>query len=317
MKARIESAFLPGYNWGIVPDQSTRQDQPKDPDRMISTQSSPSDLSIATADGLTLRGWHWARPSPRGVVVIAHGFGEHGGCYRHVAEALGPALDVDLVAPDLRGHGRSPGRRGVVRRYEDLVEDLGSALDWVGIERPGLPLFLLGHSNGGLVALRLAIGGRPDVSGLILSNPSLKIAARVPAYKLALGRFLLRFAPGVTLGGRIEPDQMTRDPAMQRAHYDDPLRHSRISAPLYFGMAEGGAVVLDSASALLLPVLMLLGGSDPVIDPEITRRFFEQLANPDKTLHLYPGMLHEPFNELGRQNVLADVQSWLEPRLGP
>jgi alpha-beta hydrolase superfamily lysophospholipase len=283
---------------------------------MLSTHSHPRDLSIATKDGLTLKGWHWPRPSPRGVVVIAHGFGEHGGCYSHVAEALGPALDVDLVAPDLRGHGRSPGRRGVVRRYEDLVDDMSAAIDWVRNARPGLPLFVLGHSNGGQVALRLAIRGRPVVSGLILSNPSLKIAAHVPAYKVAIGHFLLRFAPGVTLGGRIEADQMTRDPAMQHEHYSDPLRHSRISAPLFFGMANGGAVVLDSAESVRPPVLMLLGGADPVIDPETTRRFFERLANPDKTLHLYPGMLHEPLNELGRENVFADVHSWLEARLG-
>jgi alpha-beta hydrolase superfamily lysophospholipase len=282
---------------------------------MLSTHSRPRDLSIATRDGLTLKGWHWTGPSPRGVIVIAHGFGEHGGCYSHVAEALSPALDVDLVAPDLRGHGRSPGRRGVVRKYEDLVDDLNAALDWVRTARPGLPLFVLGHSNGGQVSLRMAIGGRPDVSGLILSNPSLKIVAHVPAYKLAIGHFLLRFAPGVTLRGRIEADRMTRDPAMQEAHHTDPLRHSRISAPLYFGMADGGAVVLDRAESVRPPVLMLLGGSDPVIDPETTRRFFERLANPDKTLHLYPGMLHEPLNELGRENVFADVQSWLEPRL--
>jgi alpha-beta hydrolase superfamily lysophospholipase len=108
---------------------------------------------------------------------------------------------------------------------------------------------------------------------------------------------------------------MTRDPAMQEAHHTDPLRHSRISAPLYFGMADGGAVVLDRAESVRPPVLMLLGGSDPVIDPETTRRFFERLASPDKTLHLYPGMLHEPFNELGRENVFADLQSWLERRL--
>ncbi|MGE5755573.1 MAG: lysophospholipase [Planctomycetaceae bacterium] len=283
---------------------------------MLSTQSPPRDVAIPGTDGMILRGWHWTRPSPRGVVVIAHGFGEHGGCYRHVAEALGPALGVEFVAPDLRGHGRSPGRRGVVRKYEDLIDDLRVALDWTAAERPDLPRFVLGHSNGGLVALRLAIAGRANVSGLILSNPSLKIAAHVPGYKRAIGRVLLRLAPGVTLSGKVAPDLMTRDPVMQREHRTDPLRHSRISAPLYFGMVEGGALVAARAGAVRLPALMLLGGSDPMIDPEATLRFFERLAGPDKALRLYPEMRHEPLNELGREQVFADIETWLGPRLG-
>jgi alpha-beta hydrolase superfamily lysophospholipase len=315
---RIRFAFRKGYNVDTVRARSTSPGTTEAPERMLTTQSPPRDLSIPTADGLTLKGWHWTRPGPgpRGVVVIAHGFGEHGGCYGHVAEALGPALDVDFVAPDQRGHGRSPGRRGVVRTYEDLVEDLQATLRWVAGERPGVPLFLLGHSNGGLVALRAAIAGGADLAGLILSNPSLKIATGVPGYKLAIGQLLLRLAPGVTLSGQIDADQMTRDPDMQRAHHTDALRHNRISAPLYFGMADGGAVVIDRAEAIRHPVLMLLGGSDPVIDPETTRRFFERLASPDKTLHLYPAMLHEPLNELGRQHVFADVESWLRARMG-
>src|SRR5262249_38740002 len=153
---------------------------------MTMTQSTPRDAAIATTDGLSLRARYWRRPNPRGVVVIAHGFGEHGGCYRHVAEALGPALEVDVLSADLRGHGRSPGRRGVVRRYEELVSDLRSAFEWAGRTRPGLPRFVLGHSNGGQLALRLALENEPDLAGLVLSNPSLKVATRIPRTKLQL-----------------------------------------------------------------------------------------------------------------------------------
>src|SRR5205085_1469132 len=86
-------------------------------------------------------------PAARGVLVIAHGFGEHGGCYGHVAETLGPALELDVVSPDQRGHGRSPGRRGLVRQYDELIDDVRSSLEWAARARPGLPLYLLGHSN--------------------------------------------------------------------------------------------------------------------------------------------------------------------------
>jgi alpha-beta hydrolase superfamily lysophospholipase len=283
---------------------------------------------MASTDGLALRAWCWERRAPRGILVIAHGFGEHGGCYRHVAEQLGPALEIEVLAPDQRGHGRSPGRRGVVRRYDDLVADVQAALDWAAHERPGVPCFLLGHSNGGLLALRLAQrgtgkngsngragGGHAVPAGLILSNPALQIATPVPAAKLMLGRVLLRCAPGLTLSGRLPPSQMTRDLESQRDHDTDPLRHSRISAPLFFGMAESGAAAAAAAAAITLPVLMLLGGADPVIDSEASRQVFDRLGSADKTLRVYPPMLHEPLNEIGREQVFADVDAWLRPRL--
>jgi alpha-beta hydrolase superfamily lysophospholipase len=281
---------------------------------MLTTPSPPSDVSIPSPDGLVLLGRHWARPNPRGVVIVAHGFGEHGGCYRHVAEALGPALEVDFVAPDLRGHGRSPGRRGVVGRYEELTSDLRAVLAWAESERPGLPRFVLGHSNGGQVALRLALEDGDRLAGLILSNPSLHIVVPVPRYKLRIGRFLLRFAPGVTLAGKVADDWMTRDPEMRRAHQLDTLRHSRISAPLFFGMVDGGPLIEGRAGEIRVPVLMLLGGSDPVIDANASRRIFASLGSLEKTLIVYPEMLHEPLNELGRERVFADVASWLEER---
>lgn len=286
---------------------------------MITAQSPPRDVWIPSAGGTTLRGWHWTRPDPRGVLVIAHGFGEHGGAYRHVAEALGPALEVDVVAPDLRGHGRSPGRRGVVRRYDDLIADVRAALDWSARERPGLPCYLLGHSNGGLLALRLALetdrGAAGAPAGLILSNPSIQIVTPIAPVKLAFGRLLLYAAPRLTLSGKLAPSLMTSDPAMQREHETDPLRHSRISPPLFFGMAGSGPAVFRDAGSITLPVLLLLGGSDPVIDPEASRQVFGRLGGADKALLIYPEMRHEPLNELGREQVLADIESWLRPRL--
>lgn len=284
---------------------------------MIASQTAAVDVLIRSADGLELKGRHWSRESPRGVLVIGHGFGEHGGCYRHVAEALGPALDIDVVAPDLRGHGRSPGRRGVVDSYEDLVADLRAAFDWAGNARPGLPRFVLGHSNGGQLALRLGLENPDGLTGLILSDPSLVVATKVSRVKLAIGRFLLRHAPHVTLSASLPAEMMTRDPEMQADHRTDPLRHSRISAPLYFGMVDGGRAILERAGQLVVPSLFLLGESDPVISPSATRRFFEDQGSADKTLIAYPDMRHEPLNELGREQVFSDLSAWLDARLRP
>jgi alpha-beta hydrolase superfamily lysophospholipase len=137
----------------------------------------------------------------------------------------------------------------------------------------------------------------------------------VPPAKLRLGKFLLSFVPWMTLRADARSDWMTRDPAMQQRQRLDHLRHNRISAPLFFGMVEGGEMLLARAPEIKSPLLMLVGGQDPVICPRSNREFYDRLGSPDKLFLLYPKMLHEPFNELGREQVYDDVIRWLEPRL--
>ena len=116
----------------------------------------PSALAISPRAGLRLAARLWSTPAPRGIVVIAHGHGEHGGCYAEFARAVGSTLPVDVLAFDFRGHGLSTGRRGVIGRYDDLLDDLEAWIGWAGRERRGLPVVVLGHSNGGLAAIRPA-----------------------------------------------------------------------------------------------------------------------------------------------------------------
>lgn len=285
----------------------------------VDPETTARDVVIPTGDGYRLHARQWSFPDPRGVVVVAHGFGEHGGYYDEVARSVGPRVGVDFLVPDLRGHGRSPGRRGVVGKYDELSGDLIAAFDWAGRQWPGRPRYLLGHSNGGQVALRAALdpAAAPAIAGLVVSNPSLRLSVVVPRYKLRLARLLLRVAPGVTLRAPLDVSQLTRDPAMQRLRLDDPLGHSRMSAPLFFGMVEGGRMIAARAGEIRTPVLMILGGSDPIIDPAASRATFDRFGSPDKTLLVYPAMLHEPFNEIGREQVMDDLTAWLDRRLVP
>jgi len=272
-------------------------------------------LEIRAFDGTKLKARWWRRPEPRGLVIIAHGFGEHGGTYERVAETLGAAIQVDVIAPDLRGHGLSPGRRGVVRAFDDLTGDLQSVVDWSARERLPGPHFLLGHSNGGQVALRMMLRQPASIAAMVLSNPALRVAMPIPPAKLKVGRLLLKYAPWITLRGELRPDLLTRDLAIQEEHRSDPLRHGRMSAPLFFGMVEGGEMVIASAGEIRIPTLVLVGGQDPIIDPAAAREFFDRLGSEDKTMHLYPKMLHEPMSELGREQVFDDLVRWLSPRL--
>jgi alpha-beta hydrolase superfamily lysophospholipase len=174
---------------------------------------------------------------------------------------------------------------------------------------------LLGHSNGGQVALRHALEAGEALSGMIVSNPSIRIAMPVPPAKLALGRMLLKVAPWITLRANAPLDGMSRDPEVREIYRSDPLRHNRISPPLYFGMVEGGEMLLTRAGEIATPTLMIIGGQDPVVSPASNREFFDRLGAEDKTVRLYPQMLHEPFQEIGREQVFEDVIRWLETRL--
>lgn len=275
----------------------------------------PRDETIPAADGLPLKAWLWTRPEPRATLVLAHGLGEHAGCYQHVAEALGPACRIDVLAFDFRGHGRSPGKRGQVRSFDEYSSDLRGVLDWAAEHLPGRPRFLLGHSNGALVALRTELSFATGLDGLIVTNPALCLAQPVPHVKRWLGAFLRRWAPGVTLSTAVATEEMTRDPTMRAGRDQDPLRHTRICAPIFYGITEGGQEVCEHAELIRVPILVVLGQADPLIDARTTERFVERLGSPDKSLRVFPEMLHEPLNELGRAEVFAEISEWIERHL--
>lgn len=280
---------------------------------MIPDQENPR---ITTRDGVQLHARTWTGRDARGLLVISHGLGEHAGCYAALADWFTRQAGlVDVLAFDYRGHGRSPGRRGVVRRYRDLVHDLEAVLSWANQADRRRPRFVLGHSNGGQVALHAALAAPGLLDGLILSSPCLMVAVEVPAWKLGIGRVLHHVAPWVTLNSGLDDSRMTRDVSLYSARRSDRLRHQRVSAPLFFGMLEGGREVVERAREIRTPTLMVLGEDDQVVDSRAARRLLERLDSPDRTLRTFPGMRHEPLNEIGRESVLAEIALWIEDRL--
>lgn len=271
--------------------------------------------SITTRDGVSLHARVWTGRGARGWLVVSHGLGEHAGCYEELAGGLSAHVGlVDVVAFDYRGHGLSPGRRGVVGHYKELLHDLQAVLDWVD-RQDRRPCFLLGHSNGGQVAAHAALTAPERLDGVLLSNPSIELAAKVPPWKLRAGRLLNRWAPWVTLDSGLDDSLMTRDSTRYSTRRLDRLRHRRVSAPLFFGMIDGGREVVARAGEIRTPALIVLGEDDQVVDPVATRRFFDRLGSPEKSIRVYPGMRHEPLNDLGREAVVSEIVRWLQNRL--
>lgn len=269
-----------------------------------------------TADGLRL---HWrsaAPPRPRAACVLVHGLGEHTGRYAHVSSHL-VQQDLATWVFDLRGHGLSEGLGGHVDSFGDYLEDLRTILGLAADRHPGMPLFLLGHSMGGLVALRHAQTRPRGLQGLVLSSPLLGIApaSRPGAARALLGRLASALLPRLRLATNVDPSHLSRDPAVGAAYARDPLVGRRVSARWFTSVAGAMAEACAAAPPAELPVLLMAAGDDRLADTEAARRFAS--ATPARWLELqvWDGFYHELLNAPERDAVLLRVSGWIAGRL--
>jgi len=270
---------------------------------------------FAAADGLLLTRQAW-RPegAPTAVLAVVHGYGEHGGRYRGLAENMA-ARGYAVHVCDLRGHGRSGGRRGHLGRFTDYLDDTAVFLEAVRQEQPGRPLYLLGHSLGGLIATAFVEDRPADApAGLILSSPFLRLGMPVPPLKLSAARLLSLVAPAVNVGNTLDPAGLSHDQEVVRAYGTDPLNHHVATARWAAEVVAAQSAALSAAGAIRLPFLLLYADADAVADPDASRELFAAAGSADKTARCYEGFYHEIFNEIGRETVFADLAAWLEAR---
>ncbi|WP_322608722.1 alpha/beta hydrolase [Pontiella agarivorans] len=271
-------------------------------------------FSVQTTDGLLLRGGCRTPEGPiRGVILLVHGLGEHLGRYDHVARMLENS-GFAVLGTDLRGHGNSEGRRGHVPTFGTLLDDLFQTLEKAGIAFPGLPLFLYGHSLGGLIVLDFALNRKLEVAGIISSAPALQICDPPSAWKLGMVKLLrnLHLHPAVSSG--LDDRKLSRDLNVIRAYRNDPLTHNRITPALALGMIEAGKRCRKQAAELSVPALLFHGSDDRITDPVITRQFAEN-AGGNCTFKMLSGVLHEPHNAPLKKQVFELILNWLNDRL--
>ena len=265
--------------------------------------------------GLQIRGEEWLpETAPRAAVVLSHGKDEHTGRYRHVIAAL-TECGYAVYAHDHRGHGRSDGPRGVIVRFDDYVDDLHLLVETVRGRHPGLPLFLLGHSMGGLIAARYAIVRQEFLAGLILSGPAFLIGGNVPAWKKRVMLLLGRVAPNLRLPPS-PPGTLSRDLEIDELFLSDPLCHNE---PTRVGFARALYLAAEATrprgGELTSPLLLMHGAADTLTSPRGSEQFFRAVASRDKTLKLWPDNRHEIFNDLDKDAVIAFMLGWLDDRI--
>lgn len=251
---------------------------------------------------------------PRGVVVIAHGASEHGSRYRYVVERLVPE-GFALYALDHRGHGRSDGPRAYLDRMVHVVADLDRLVVLARAEHPDLPLFLLGHSMGGCVAVAYAIAHQDRLDGMALSAPLTVVEAAPLPLRLA-ARALSALAPKTGVYA-VDAGAVSRDPAEVSAYQTDPLVfHGKLPARTVTGLAALIQSFPTELPRITLRLLVMHGTADRIVPPAGGRLVHDRAGSADKTLHLYDGFFHELFNEPEgeRQRPLDDLAGWLLAR---
>lgn len=258
---------------------------------------------------------HWKALAPKDAaadVVIVHGYGDHGGRYRSLAEhLLGEGIATWRV--DLRGHGRSGGRRGDVERFDDYLTDLEGVIALARRNGPR-PLFLLGHSHGGLVVLRHLLESKDaSVAGAILSAPYLGLAFEPPRWKVALGDLLRHVVPSAPIPSGLDPSLLTSDPDKRRETEEDPLFFETATPRWFHWVRRIQADVLQRGGELHLPLLVLQPFADPVVAQAATEAFFGSVASDDKELVTFPEALHEVFSERPpiRERAEQVVAGWI------
>jgi acylglycerol lipase len=253
---------------------------------------------------------------PRAVLLVVHGLAEHCGRYMNLVNHFIP-VGYAVYGIDHIGHGKSDGTRVHVLRFEDFTDTLKIFFDMVREWQPEKPVFLVGHSIGGLIGAAYLLEHQAEFSGAVLSGPSVKVPDNISSTTILLGKVFSALAPKLGLLA-LEAEGVSRDPAVVEAYVNDPLVHrgkttARLAAELLKAMQRVSA----EGSGITLPILIIQGGSDRLVDPSGAQLLYRTVGSTDKKIKVYNGLYHEVFNEPEQDQVLGDIEEWLESHLGP
>lgn len=272
------------------------------------------DIEVQLDRRLRLPGRLWAAESPRGLVAVLHGLGEHSGRYAALAADL-VAERFTVAALDLPGHGDAPGPRGDLASWayvrDHAVDAMFGATRGVPGQPPDLPHILFGHSMGGAMALDYALQHPRRLLAVAVSAPGLR-AAMPPWWKLALANVARITAPASGFPHGLPEDGMSRDAEVVRLRAEDPRVHDRISPRLYFELGEAQQRVMREARRLAVPALVQQGAADRVVDPRGALEFTAAAPHGMVRLLTYRDAYHELFNDTSRPQAVRDLRGWLD-----
>jgi acylglycerol lipase len=275
--------------------------------------ASPREEKIEGARNLSVfvRSWQPAGDA-RGVVAICHGVNSHSGYYTWAAEQLA-AGGLAVYALDLHSRGQSDGERFYLESIDDYVQDVDALVTLAKSREPGLPVFLLGHSAGGVVSCIYTLEHQAKLAGLICESFAFQVAA--PDFALAVVKGLSHLAPHAQVL-HLKNEEFSRDPEVVKAMNADPLiAHETQPTKTVAELVRADERLKKEFSLITLPVLILHGTADKVTRPGGSQLFHDKAGSKDKTLKLYDGHVHDLLNDIGKHVVIADIKGWIAARL--
>ncbi len=272
---------------------------------------------LTSADGTRLYGEsRWPAGPPRGHVAVVHGFGDHIGRYAAFLDHLA-AGGWAAHGFDYRGHGRSDGRRGFCKQFDEFHADLDGFLAQVRARAEGGPTFVWCHSHGGLITATYAEDrGMPGIAGVVFSAPWFGLGSTPPAPKLMAARLIGRFVPHFPFATGLTMDQLSRDTSWQETTRMDPL-YGRTAPPGWFFAALAAQErAIANAARFTLPLVVHHGTADRIASPAMARRFVEAAGSADKAFVEHPGYVHELLQDRGGELVRDEMIRWMRSRAG-
>jgi alpha-beta hydrolase superfamily lysophospholipase len=269
------------------------------------------ELQLETSDGLRLYGWiRQPAGRPNGLIAHVHGMGEHSRRYDHLT-AYWEDHGYASAGFDLRGHGRSEGKRGHTPAYDFLMEDIALFLHRVESACPRLPVTLYGHSMGGNLALNYVITRQPALAGVVATAPYLRLAFEPPAWKVRLAEWLKHVVPALSQSTGLDSRALSRDPAVIRRYEADPLVHERITLSFFSAVHAAGEAIISRAAELTIPALVMHGAADRITSAAGSEAFVAA-SSGKASIRIWDGFFHELHNEPGWEKVAAFVLAWIE-----
>ncbi|MHC1740894.1 MAG: lysophospholipase [Anaerolineaceae bacterium] len=273
------------------------------------------EYSWKTKDGLNLYAKEWKPEGKvKAVVALVHGLGEHIGRYDHVAEAFGKA-GYAMVGFDQRGHGKSDGVRGHEKSYEAIMDDITQNIENAKARYPGLPVFLYGHSLGGNLVLYYCLTRKPELKGVIATSPGLATAEPLPPALLAMSKILYHLGPSMQIKNGLDLSGLSRDPQVAEKYTADPLVHPFISPRLAMDMLNAGQYSIAHAAEFPLPLLLMQGTADRLVNPKKTKEFALAAPLSKITFKEWEGHYHELHNEPDKADVIQTMIAWLDQEM--
>ncbi|MBN1977983.1 MAG: lysophospholipase [Anaerolineae bacterium] len=246
----------------------------------------------------------------KGVLLVIHGLGEHSGRYMNVVDHFVP-LGYAIYGFDLVGHGKSEGAREVVERFTDYTDTLTIYYGMVKGWQAASPIFLLGHSMGGLIAPYYLLDHQADFRGAVISAPLVKVSDDTSQLTIIMGKVLSTLSPKMGLLA-LDANSISRDPEVVKAYVNDPLVfHGKTPARLAAELLKAMLHISAEADRITLPFIVVQGGEDKLVDPGGAQMLYDKASSADKTINIYQGLYHEVFNEPEHARVLKDVEVWL------